>query len=418
MLTLRTITFRHDPGNPAVSALPIRRNKDFEVLVPEYDSAVPRSPAEQCAAYAIGPTSGQPVTVALELEAAAPTNQPFEVRARGGGILGGLAPFVVDFGGGTNAAVSVPLARRRFRRVARREVTWTWQFRPKGASLWKPLGTTSHRIYLTLDVPVAPWSQVVADKHNPWTDLLDECCAVAAGTRTARRAAIRLTRRVHADFPLKYDIKWGAPRYGFGGMGGSFRLTEWIDYVLRGNAPTSPTFCAGDLHDYPDYDIVNCYDCAAALGIMANVLGVSLGYHFHGPFGYLEYVAPIGRARCNNPFPGCNGTNFALGPDDARTGFGNHAYTKLSGGNNYDACMREWVSPWRRLVLLLLWLLILILTLGLVNLEALRLRAGGWLVDLTQPEYADRTIDTSQPFEAAAAAGGAPAPVALDFQVT
>ncbi|MGE0552203.1 MAG: hypothetical protein AB7R55_02110 [Gemmatimonadales bacterium] len=415
-ISLRSLTFRHDPGNPAVSALVIRQNKDFEVPVPEYDSAAPVPPAESCAAYAIEPTAGHPVVVHAVLESPTPLTGDYEIRARGGGVLGRIPKTLVTFGGGTAVSVALPLSRRRFRSVGRHDVRWRWWIRKIGGG-WQPLATTRHRIYLTLDVPTAPWNQIPADKHNPWTDLLDECCDAAAGSRTDDRVATALTQRIHLGYPLKYDIRWGAPRYGFGGTGGSFHLTEWIQYVLRGQAPASPTFCQGDLHEYPDFDIVNCYDCAAALAIMARALGTPLGYHFHGPFGYLEYVRPIGRGKCNNPFPGCSGTDFAVGPDDSRTGFGNHAYTKLAGQNDYDACMREWVPWWTRLLLLWLWAPIYGLTFGLVDLVHLRRRADGWLVDLPQPSYEQRTIDTSAPFEAAAA-GGSPAPVPVDFTVT
>lgn len=57
-LQLKTITFNHDPLSASTSALNIRRNKDFEVAVPEYDAAIPRTPAESCAAYAKLETTG------------------------------------------------------------------------------------------------------------------------------------------------------------------------------------------------------------------------------------------------------------------------------------------------------------------------------------------------------------------------
>lgn len=51
-----------------------------------------------------------------------------------------------------------------------------------------------------------------------------------------------------------------------------------------------------------------------------------------------------------------------------------------------------------------------------MNLQGLRDRAEGWLFDLTQATYNQRTIDVSQPFEAGAA-GGSPSLQVLDFQV-
>jgi hypothetical protein len=80
--------------------------------------------------------------------------------------------------------------------------------------------------------------------------------------------------------------------------------------------------------------------------------------------------------------------------------------------------MREWVPGWLRFLLLMIWAFVLLITFGLVNLWNLRLRADGWLIDLSQPDYAQRTIDISQPFEASAAAGGSPSPIAVTFQIT
>jgi len=109
------------------------------------------------------------------------------------------------------------------------------------------------------------------------------------------------------------------------------------------------------------------------------------------------------------------------GEDDAtRSRFGNHAYTKLAGQNNFDACMKQWRSRIEQLVLTIIyfivWLLLLIVTFGLVNRFDLFDRAQGWLVNLIQTEYNATTIDTSTPAEAGAA-GGTPFACALDFQV-
>ena len=62
-LSLATITFNHDLAGATTSALNIRKNKDFETALPEFDSAIARSAQEQCAAYAIAPTRAQAVFV-------------------------------------------------------------------------------------------------------------------------------------------------------------------------------------------------------------------------------------------------------------------------------------------------------------------------------------------------------------------
>jgi hypothetical protein len=267
-------------------------------------------------------------------------------------------------------------------------------------------------------VPPAPWTQALANKRNPWSDLLDVCCVTGGGARNAAEATESITKGVHQSYPLRYDILTGAPRYGFSTTGTSIQLTNWINYVLNGNAPANPVFCNGSGEQYKDFWIVNCYDCAALAALMAKVLGADSDYFFHQPFGFLNYVRPIGRGKCNNPFYGCTGNNPEVGPDASRTGFGNHAYQKLGGTRNYDACMREWIDSMTQLLLLLIYWIVLILSLGTVKLKSLLDRAGGWLIDLAQAEYNSRTIDTSQPFEASAAAGGTQNLQTLQFSVT
>ena len=306
------------------------------------------------------------------------------------------------------------MERRHRITITRTRVSWQWKYRHGGP--WHNLVTTSHRMYLVLSIPNAPWTQTFADKRNPWTDLLDECCVRAAGASTAVSAAKRMVAAIYSSYSLRYDIVSGAPRYGFAVTGGSFALTNWINYVLHGNAPANPNFCPGSAEEYKNFLIVNCYDAAASLALMAKVVGAPLDYYFDQPFGYLNYVEPIGRGKCNNPFYGCMGGVPEVGPDDTRTRFGNHAYTKLSAARNFDACMKEWLPALTKLLLFLLWLIIFIITLGMLNVESLLDRANGWLVDLTQTIYDQRTTDTSQPFEAAAA-GGTPAVQTLQFQV-
>lgn len=417
-LQLSTITFDHDPSSPSTSALNIRRNKDFEVLIPEYDASIPRTPAESCAAYAKLETTGKNVTIRVNLRIPAAANVTYEVKASGGGILGRLDLVQVVFSGGvTDKTADIPLAHRKFKRISRMDVTWHWRYRAKGSSNWHHLATTSHRIYVILAVPPAPWTQTFADKRNPWTDLLDECCVIASGSEDAPSAAEKTTKDVHLNHFLRYDIVQGADRYGFIQTGDSFDLTNWIDYVLRGNAPANPVFCGGTPEQYKDFLIVNCYDCAASNALMSKLVGAGEDYYFHQPFGYLNYVVPIGRGKCNNPFYGCLGNNPAVGPDDQRTNFGNHAYPKLNGNTNFDACMRAWVPPWLSLLLFLVWLIILIITLGMVDLKKLLNASGGWLIDISQTDYATKTIDVSQPFEAAAAAGGMPVLQTLQFRI-
>ena len=420
--SLKTITFNHDVTSATTSALNIRKNKDFETALPEYDSAIPRNAQEQCAAYAIATTSGQGVFVRCTFRLDPAAIADFEVRATGGGVLGPLDSVTVSFAGTSTATVDIPLAHRSFTAVGWQDVTWQWKMRAKGHGQWRNLVSTSHRIYLILDIPSAPWTQTYGDKRNPWTDLLDHACAIASGRKTELSASIAVTQAIYSNYSLRYDVVSGAPRYGFGGTGGSFKLTEWISNVLQQAPPATPTFCGGSAETYNDNWIVNCYDAAASLALMGKVIGTRLDYYFHGPFGYLQFVVPIGRGKCNNPFYGCTANDPVRGIDDtSRTSFGNHAYTKASAQNNFDACMKHWMSWIEQLICMIvnfiLWLIIFIITFGTVNRVDLLARAQGWLVNLPQSDYNATTIDTSTPAEASAAAGGAPVLCLLDFRI-
>ena len=418
-LSLKTITFNHDLSGATTSALNIRKNKDFETALPEYDSAIARSAQEQCAAYAIAPTRTQGVFVRCVF--ALPANSAFEVKATGGGVLGDLDAKPVGPSGIGTISVDFPLAHRGFSAIGRHDVTWQWWVRPQGAQNWQALVSTSHRIYLLLDLPTAPWSQTFGDKHCPWTDLLDHACVIAGGAGNEMAASIAHVKAIYSNYSLRYDIVSGSPRYGFGQTSGSFKLTNWIAHVLQASPPAGMTFCQGSGEAYNNSWIINCYDAAASLALMGKSVGARLDYYFHGPFGYLRFVLPIGRGKCNNPFYGCWSNASVKGEDDAaRTRFGNHAYTKLAGQNNFDACMKKWQSWLEQLILtiiyFIIWLILLIVTLGFVNRFDLLDRAQGWLVNLTQGEYDAATVDTSTPAEAGAA-GGVPVVCGLDFQV-
>src|SRR5687768_4539190 len=120
-LTLRTIELNHDPNSATTSAMNIRRNNDFEVPVPEFDSTVLLPPTESCAAYSIADTERQNVFVRVTFESPKATSAvTFEVRAGGGGIMGALAEMTVAFAPGQmTSTVDFPLSARSFREIGR-----------------------------------------------------------------------------------------------------------------------------------------------------------------------------------------------------------------------------------------------------------------------------------------------------------
>ena len=151
----KTLTFNHDLNAATTSALNIRKNKDFETALPEYDSAIPRSTQQQCAAYAVAPTRNQTVFVRCVFEL--PGGNGFEVKATGGGVLGDLDPTAVGPSGAGTVTVDFPLAHRNFTAIGRHDVIWQWWMRPQGTQNWQAL-----RKYLAPHLPGPHWTCRVA----------------------------------------------------------------------------------------------------------------------------------------------------------------------------------------------------------------------------------------------------------------
>jgi hypothetical protein len=427
-LTLETITFNHDPMSSRRSALNIRKNKDMEVLVPEYDHKDPRPTTDSCAAYAIRDTLEHKVFVKVEFTTTRPGNE-FKVQATDGGILGPIDPFIVSFGPNeTLRTVNVLLTHSNFTVVSRHDVTWNWECRHSGQQGWQPLASTSHRIYLTLTSPHEPWEQHWGSPRLPWTDLLDHACDLTGPLPIddPKRVTRALVWAIYQDFGLRYDIVYsGSGRYDFGKTGSEFWLSGWIDYVLNDNPP-SQTFCDPEDVEWPAYKVVACYDTAAALALMAGVLGVATDYYWHEPFGYVNKIELIGRPPCNNPsyYPDCVLMPTIFDPGDysePRKPFEDHTYVKLAGGNNYDACMRQHVEPFdpvpyliNPLPLARFWYLILSFVCRFTNPDkslSYRDRAFGFVVDTPQMAYQSRFIEFGYRGE------GQPIKQDLDFSV-
>lgn len=434
-IELHTITFNHDTGSASNSSLNIRQNDQVEIAIPEFDCDIPRDMELSCAAYSISNIINKELLIRVAFRIPQPIDITYEVKATGGGILGDLDPIKVEFKDGYAEKVTdIHLSNISFSEIGVHDITWKWYYRARPRILgpvqrydrrffsgllnilrifpfWKKFATSQHRIFTILSTPIQPWSQTFGDRANPWTALLYESCTMASGTSNPIKTIRAITKQINRKFKLKYDIVSGAPNYL---IWGTFNIQKWIDYVLKQNAPTNPKFCPGTSNEYKEYLIVNCYDCAAALSLMAKLVGAPTEYNFHNPFGYLNYVVPIGRGRCNNPFYGCQGDNPAVGEDDYRSGFGNHAYTKKSSENIFDATMRAYVDCGTRISLLLVAAIILLVTLGTADVSSLIDRADGLLVNLGQDNYESIVIDVSEPFEAAAATGS-PSPVSISF---
>lgn len=413
-LTLVSITFNHDLQSSATSALNLRRNKDFEVLTPEWPLPVGSTPPERPAAYAMADTYLQDVIVSVALSSTMAGD--FEIRATGGGVLGAIAPTVLNVAAGATIVVDAHLAQRRFDVVGRHDVLWQWSYRSVGAGSWTNLVTTEHRVYITLAAPKAPWTQTPASTHLPWADLLEHVSAATSGF--AQNFPFAITRAlvwtINELLDLRYDVVYaGSGRYGFFVTGDHFELTEWIEYVLR-NQPPAETVCDPESGNHRIEHTVGCYDTAASLVLMATILGADLRYQFHEPFGMLNPCYPIGRRYGNNPhyYPSCVSQPPLVGLDTPRTHFVNHTYTTDPNDRIFDACLRasvEWFAYLIYLIVAFIW--------GFFRLDLAYEywdRAHGVITKRTQQDYETSFIDTTTLLEQGLA-GGMPVEQVVDF---
>ena len=384
-LELCEIYFDHDRlpdsrrpvgSSPLTSSLHIRRSQDFEVDWPEYKKSNLNEISESKVAYSITGTAGQAVFILVEFANHSSANTTYEVRADGGGVLGPLNPTPITFSAeATSVKICFPLSGRAFEEIGKFIVTWNWYYREPGSSDWQDLATTVHQVFLTFAAPEQPWSSAAYNQHNPWTDLLEICCEIAQGAQDDITAVAQITRAINSRYNIRYDIIAGAPRYVYtidnkNQPVSMFDIVSWMDFVLNGKAPSELLFLPGTQEEHKHYLIVGCQDTATALAIMSTIIGVKAELAYHTHFGYLQYVQPIGRGKCNSPYSYLNPrqpTSPVKGEDEERTKFQFHYYVK-SGSRTFDSCMKEWTDNPQK---------------------------EGWLVNLSQPEYEERVIDRS-----------------------
>ena len=174
------------------------------------------------AAFALLPTLNQSLTISatFTFDPALVSPAPaVKIRARPAdgttSVLGSVesTTVVVPAGAGavTTAAVSLRLSNVGIWRegIGRYEVSWVWQvqLKPKGA--WIDFERSRHTIFVTLDVPTAPWTQLDDAPHRvlwPWTEVLDHACVWAKGitltsTNRPRRRLSGCARRASALQP-------------------------------------------------------------------------------------------------------------------------------------------------------------------------------------------------------------------------
>jgi hypothetical protein len=137
--------------------------------------------------------------------------------------------------------------------VERTDVSLNWFARPSpGPGLVAAIGSATHRLYMVLAQPTAPW---VAE--TPWIEGLDIACVWAAGAADADTAAGLITQRYNGSGVVSYDTVQGATQYGFT----TFSFSQMIDRLNGGPGLGGK---------------VNCTDSADTVSTFSNLIGCDL----------------------------------------------------------------------------------------------------------------------------------------------
>ncbi len=135
---------------------------------------------------------------------------------------------------------------------------------------------------------------------------------------------------MHGGHGLKYDTDEGYPNYTTNGKTASVTF-DMTNFMTKTGTRKK---------------IVNCYDSAAAVHVMINLVGADSHYLYMKRFGYINLTQLIGRGLANNPFPevttavntGNNNDHVGLPHPNKRYPFWNHAFVELNT-KIYDACV-------------------------------------------------------------------------------
>lgn len=295
---LLNITFNLSPGRTDGPSVTIRRNARDNVRLPEWRLRETFT-SEQCPiAYSNAQARDQ--TVSIRVRLSGPAGTSFRVRALGPdraeqarlgcalmyfywlmpfsqwqsfSVLGEIEPFVIFFpqtqtvAQFSEAELTVELSGHSIgaRGVWVSDTNWRWQYLDE-SGIWRDIITTRHRVYCLDAHPTLPWQQdymAGANPRLPWVDALEVACAWAAGAHNADDVARAICRGVWnagSTGLLRYDPSRRGDFADDENRGGRFDLSLFLSHLRSGTAARS----------------VQCFDCAAAVSTLANILGADL----------------------------------------------------------------------------------------------------------------------------------------------
>ncbi len=282
LIELATVVFNHDLNTAAGDALNIRVGRTQPASDWIHGASSP-----SLAAYTLAPAQ-RPLTIAARFSFPGPLPLPagvtsVMVRAQPAstGVLGSVAEtsvLVPPVAGATTIAIQLPLLNVAIwtNGIGRYDMSWHWQVQLTPGSAWIDFDRSDHTIYVTLDRPGEPWSQLTDAPHQPfwpWTTALDVACVWAQGvklTGTLTSAADHVARAIESAInALGGRATLGATYQGSAewvletGAGSVFSFTAFLEFI-GGNVPGGKD------------PKMNCTDCAAAVAACSNLLGCDL----------------------------------------------------------------------------------------------------------------------------------------------
>ena len=273
-MQVEEVHFNHNPNSVSGDALTIAKNgASGAVVAPEWRRLpVKRDPC----AYALGAISG-PVTIKVRFSGGPPGGTrkiraidanpvpPQQAGCAGFlvwliqtilhalfGTVGEVLERKVTFDAAGNSALETftlnasYLGANGF--VTKRNTLWRWQYRSGG---WNDFDTTDHTMYITADLPTAPWVQTGNASQLPWATALDRACIWAVGKKTKDDVAAAIAFEVNRVPNVSYTP---ATMFGFN----NYQLTSYLNALGGGNF------------------VMNCTDAADAVTTLSNLLGCNL----------------------------------------------------------------------------------------------------------------------------------------------
>jgi len=269
MLALSRIQFdRGTHTSPA--ALPLRANSNQPPA--EFDWSRDSGVAAQPVAFPRSAAGRAALMVELRLATMPPVDVLVRARALPAAALGDVTPFTVTAGtsgtvtcsaGITDALTSHP--------VDKTELHWSWESSDDCGSSWSPFDETRHDVYVVLDEPQFPWGRPGnAARVAPWVDVVDQACKWAGSTSDEAGALRGITEGVHRLGGQPIMDERGCPQTIAWQSGTDYHVSNGRSIFL-----CSAFIGLARLQSTDDF-LLNCRDCASAVGTFGAVLGVPL----------------------------------------------------------------------------------------------------------------------------------------------